>query len=85
MRGREGSGPEARDAVFACEISRTASDNDVARAAGRAATLRAAGLNAYAAVLGQRISDRVAKMAADSGVEVFVDRTEEEEAPQSVA
>ena len=72
VEGIEGRGPDARPALLAVEISTTIEENDVERAALRAAVLRRVGYNAYAAVAGGRITPETDAIARGSAVEVFV-------------
>lgn len=72
VEGIEGRGPDARPALLAVEVSTTIEENDVERAALRAAVLRRVGYNAYAAVAGGRITPETDAIARGSAVEVFV-------------
>jgi len=72
VEGIEGRGPDARPALLAVEVSPTIEENDVERAALRAAVLRRVGYNAYAAVAGGRITPETDAIARGSAVEVFV-------------
>lgn len=76
IRARNGRGPDAAWIYVVLEVSLTIHDQDVTRAADRAAALRAAGLDALAWVGGKAISEGTRALAALRGVEVLLDDEE---------
>ncbi len=75
VRGREGSGSDARDSYLSIEISWTIGTEDVDRALSRAALLTSIGYPAYPVVAGRAIDERTRARAEEQGVEVYIERT----------
>jgi len=66
--------PEAvPDTVIVAEASLSIDPTDVVRARRRAETLRSAGLRAVPVVIGRHLPDRVRELAAQLGVEWYVE------------
>ena len=61
------------DTVIVVEASLVIDSSDVARARRRAETLRAAGLEAHPVVVGRVLPDRVRELAAERGVEYYIE------------
>ncbi len=72
VRGREGAGDAAHDALVVVEVSWTVRRGDVTRAARRADTLRKAGYVAYGAVAGRAIGIQDRDLATANGGEVYI-------------
>jgi hypothetical protein len=70
IEGVRGKGSEREDILLAVEVSTTIEEQDIARAAERAAILRRAGYNALAVVAGSLMGARLRDLAIERGVEV---------------
>ncbi len=73
VTGRRGRGADSREVMFAVEVSSTIDNDDVTRAADRAAILSRLGYPAEAVAAGNAASEPVTRLAAERGVFLLID------------